>query len=355
MAKRDYYEVLGVSRGAGEDEIKKAYKKLALKHHPDRNKDKAKAEEKFKEINEAYQVLSDKRKRAQYDSFGHATGAGSPSDFGEGFGGEGRGGGFGDLSGLFGDLFDDVFSGGMGGRRGAGRGQDLILDLAISFEDAAFGCKKEVEIPRTVQCGKCGGKGGNKTVTCDQCGGSGKRDYSQGFFSISQTCRGCGGSGRLITDPCGNCRGAGAVRDVSKVNVSIPAGVDSGTRLRIKGEGQASASGGGMNGDLYIRCIVAEHDYFRREGANLFCDARINFIQAIKGDEISIPSLKGKGINFKVPGGTQPGTLLRLREKGIADMSRGGMGDLFVTVKVEIPKKLSAKQKKLIEQIEKEF
>lgn len=352
MAKKDYYEILGVSRGAEEDEIRKAYRKLALKYHPDRNKDnKTEAEKKFKQLNEAYQVLSDRKKREQYDRFGHSGGAGSPFGFEGGFSGAGRG--FGDLGGLFGDLFDDVFSGGAGDRRGAGRGQDVILDLAISFEDAAFGCKREVEIPRTVHCGECGGKGGDKSVSCDQCGGSGKRAYSQGFFSISRTCRGCGGRGKLITDPCPKCRGAGIVKEVNKVNISIPPGVDNGTRLRIKGEGQSH--GGGVSGDLYIRCIVAEHELFGREGADLFCDARISFIRAIKGGEISIPSLNGKDINFKIPSGTQPETVLRLRGKGIKSMNRGETGDLFVKVKVEIPKKLSSKQKKLVEQMADEF
>ncbi len=351
MAKKDYYEILGVSRGCGEDEIRKAYRKLALKYHPDKNKDKTGAGEKFKEINEAYQVLSDKNKRAQYDSFGHATGAGAPFDFEGGFSG---GGGFGDFGGLFGDLFEDVFSGGAGRRGAPGRGQDIILDLAISFEDAAFGCKREVNIPQAIQCGQCGGKGGDKTVVCDQCEGSGKQGYSQGIFSIRQTCRGCGGRGELITEPCRKCRGSGIVNEVNKVSVSIPAGVDNGTRLRIRGEGQAAPNGGGR-GDLYIRCIVAEHEHFKREGADLFCNARINFIQAIKGDEISIPSLNGKEIKFRVPDGTQPGTVLRLKGKGIKNMSEGGTGDLFVTVKVEIPKKLSSKQKKLIEQMSQEF
>lgn len=351
MAKKDYYETLGVSRGAGEEEIKKAYKKLALKYHPDRNKE-SNAEAKFKEINEAYQVLSDKQKRAQYDNFGHAGAAGQSFDFGGGFGG---GEGFSDLGGLFGDLFDDVFSGG-GRRGGPQRGQDLILDLAITFEDAVFGCKKEVEIPRIVRCVKCGGKGGEKTVTCDQCGGSGKQGYSQGFFSVRQTCRGCGGRGELITEPCGDCRGEGILRETGKVKVSIPPGVDNGTRLRIRGEGQAARGKDGINGDLYIRCIVSEHKTFSRQGADLLCGANINFIQAINGDEISIPSLGGKkDITFKIPSGTQPGTVLRLKGKGIANINGRGAGDLFVTVKVDIPKKLSTKQKKILEELEKEF
>lgn len=352
MAKKDYYEILGVQSNAKEDEIRKAYRKLALKYHPDRNKDKTRAEEKFKEINEAYQVLSDKKKRAEYDNFGHVDGGANP--FREGFSGARRGG-FSDFGGLFGDLFDDVFSGGTRGRRKANRGQDIILDLTVSFVDAAFGCKKEITIPRTVQCKVCDGKGGNRTVICGQCGGSGKRSYSQGFFSISQTCRECGGRGDLITDPCKDCQGVGTMTDSSKVNVSIPSGVDNGTRLRIKGEGQAPEGGIGVNGDLYIRCIVAEHDYFKREGADLFCDAQINFIQAIKGDKISIPSLGGKSINFKVPSGTQPGTVLRLRGKGIKNMSGNSAGDLFVKIKVEIPRKLSSKQKKMIEQVSEEF
>ncbi|QMU56226.1 MAG: molecular chaperone DnaJ [Candidatus Mycalebacterium zealandia] len=352
MAKTDYYETLGVSRGANDDEIKKAYRKLAQKYHPDRNKDKKKAEEKFKEINEAYQVLSDENKRSQYDNFGHAGAGGQGFDFGRGFGG--GAGGFEDLGGLFGDLFDDVFSGGAG-RRGPAKGQDLILDLGISFEDAVFGCKKEVVIPRTVKCTDCGGKGGDKTVTCDQCGGSGNQTYRQGPFQMRQTCRGCQGRGELITEPCKKCRGNGVVTEKSKVNVSIPPGVDSGTRLRIRGEGQAADNGKGENGDLYIRCIVAEHETFRREGADLIREVQINFIQAIKGDEISIPSLSGDKINFKVPGGTQSGTVMRLKGKGIANMNGRGTGDLFVNVKVEIPKKLSGKQKKLIDELEKEF
>lgn len=344
MANKDYYEVLGVSRGAGDEEIKKAYKKLALKYHPDRNKDKE-AENRFKEINEAYQVLSDKQKRAQYDNFG------SSSPFGSGgFGGGAEG--FGDLGGIFGDLFEDVFSGG-GARRERSRGQDLILDLAISFEEAAFGCAKEVEIPRTAQCGDCGGRGGDNAVRCDQCGGSGKTGYSQGFFSIQQTCRGCGGRGKLITEPCKKCRGNGTVKENATVKVTIPGGVDTGTRLRIRGEGQAAP--GGAAGDLYIRCLVSEHDFFTRQGADLLCSLNINFIRAIKGGEMSVKSLEGKEITFKVPPGTQSGTVLRLRGKGISSMNGRGRGNIFVTVKVDIPSKLSSKQKKLIDELEKEF
>ncbi len=349
MSQKDYYEIIGVPRSASEDEIRKAYRKLALKYHPDRNKDKKEAEGKFKEINEAYQVLSDKNKKAQYDRFGHTGGTGFSFDSEEGFH---AGEGFGHLGGIFGDLFDDVFTG--GGRREGARGQDIILDLSITFEEAAFGCKKEVQLPRTVVCKECGGKGGDKSVRCDQCGGSGKQGYSQGFFSIQQTCRGCQGKGELITDPCKQCRGAGVVRERNNVTVSIPQGVDNGTRLRIRGEGQAPQDGRGTNGDLYIRCIVSRHKLFQREGADLLCNTNISFIQAIKGDEISIPSLKGENIRFKIPNGTQPGTVLRLKEKGIKRMN-GGTGDLFVTVKVEIPKKLSSQQKKLVEELAKEF
>ena len=351
MAKKDYYETLGVSRGASDDEIKKAYKKLALKYHPDKNKEEG-AADRFKEINEAYQVLSDKQKRAQYDNFGHAGAGGSP--FGRGGFREGFGEGFGDLGGIFGDLFEDVFSSGAN-RGDRSRGQDLILDLAISFEDAAFGCKKEVEIPRTARCKKCGGRGGDKIIQCDQCRGTGKTGYSQGFFSIQQTCRGCGGRGELITEPCKKCRGEGVVRENAKVTVTIPAGVDSGTRLRIRGEGQTAGGTGGTSGDLYIRCIVAEHHFFTRQGADLLCNLNINFIRAIKGGKVSVRSLAGDDIEFKVPSGTQSGSVMRIKDRGIPNMNGRGAGDLFVTIKVDIPKKLSSKQKKLIDELEKEF
>ena len=334
MAKKDYYETLGVSRGASDDEIKKAYKKLALKYHPDKNKEEG-AADRFKEINEAYQVLSDKQKRAQYDNFGHAGAGGSPFGRG-GFRGDDFGRDFTDMASenLFRhDGFHDFLNDFFGGRK-----PDDKID--ISLEEAAFGCKKDIEILRTVRCDKCSGRGGDKSVPCDQCRGTGKTGYSQGFFSIQQTCRGCGGRGELITEPCKKCRGEGVVRENAKVTITIPAGVDSGT---IK------------SGNIYIECTVAEHHFFTRQGADLLCNLNISFIRAIKGGKVSVRSLAGDDIEFKVPSGTQSGSVMRIKGRGIPNMNDRSVGDLFVTIKVDIPKKLSSKQKQLIDELEKEF
>ena len=338
--KRDYYEVLGVSRAAGDEEIKKAYRKLALKFHPDKNPDdRHAAEERFKELVEAYQVLCDPERRGLYDRFGHAAfesgGPGAGFDFNAGF------------EDIIGDLFGDFFGGGRGRSR---RGQDLRYDLEITFEEAAFGCEKAIVIPRLGACDTCGGSGakpGTRPQSCPQCRGSGQLRFQQGFFSIAKTCGHCNGSGRVIATPCASCGGVGASRRQHRLNVRIPPGVETGSRLRLRGEGEAGA--GGASGDLFVVLRVQDHPFFVRDGADVVCDVPVSFAEAALGTEIDVPTLQGT-TKLKVPAGTQSGQLFKLKGKGVPDLNGYGRGDEIVRVLVETPRKLTAEQRSLLEE-----
>ena len=349
VSKADYYEVLGVSRDASDQELKSAYRKQAMKYHPDRNPGDHAAEEKFKEASEAYQVLSDADKRAAYDRYGHAgVNGGGPGGFGGGFSGAV------DLGDIFGDLFGEVFS--MGGQQSRGsrqrRGDDLRFDLEISFEDALFGAETEVKIRRMQTCETCYGTGsasGRGPSTCPQCQGRGQIRYQQGFFSVARTCSACGGSGQIVTDPCGICRGETRVHKESKLKVKVPPGVEEGTRIRYSGEGDAGRNGGPA-GDLYIVLSIGKHDFFEREGYDLHCVVPISFPQAALGAEIEIPAPDGP-VMVKVPEGTQSGKELRVRGKGVPHLNERGRGDLIVRVIVQTPKKLSRQQRELVEQL----
>jgi len=344
LAKRDYYEVLGVHKKASEAELKRAYRRLAMEHHPDRNPDNPEASEKFKEATEAYEVLSDPQKRASYDQFGHA-----------GVEGMGGFGGFGarDFSDIFGDIFGDFFGGGAAGygRARASRGADLRYNMSISFEESAFGKETTIKIPKAEQCPTCFGSGskpGTSPTTCRQCGGTGQTRFQQGFFSISKTCGACRGEGTVITDPCPECRGRKYVEREKTLSVKIPPGVESGSRLRLSGEGEPGAYGG-PPGDLYIVINVKEHPIFSRDGDDVWCEVPISFVTAALGGEIEVPTLVDK-TRLKIPSGTQTGKVFRLKSKGIASLKGYGMGDEMVRVVVETPTKLSARQKDLLKE-----
>jgi molecular chaperone DnaJ len=343
-SKRDFYEVLGVSRDASQEDVKKAYRKLALKFHPDRNPGDKQAEEKFKEASAAYQILGDPDRRAQYDRFGHAA-----FEQQGGFGGFDFSAGFEDL---FGDIFGDFFGGSRGRGRGrARRGDDLRYDLEITFEEAAFGCEKKLSIPRSKSCEACDGKGtktGTAPKTCPSCRGAGQIRFQQGFFSIAKTCSQCGGAGSIIADPCPTCAGAGRVRVTQQLSVKIPAGVDTGSRLKLRGEGEAGTVGG-PSGDLYVVISVREHPIFSRQGKDVICEVPVSFTQLALGAEIEVPTLAEKA-KLKIPPGTQTGTVFRLREQGISDLQGYGRGDQLVRVHIEVPKKLTARQRELLEE-----
>ena len=353
MSKRDYYEVLGVSKTATQDELKKAYRKLARKYHPDLNKDNEEAAEKFKECNEAYSVLSDDQKRAQYDQFGHAAFENGGMGGGGGFGGAGGFGGFGG-SGME-DIFD-MFFGGQGGRGGSRaktgpqRGADLRFDLEITFEEAAFGLEKEINLYRDETCDHCHGEGaepGSKVESCPECNGTGYVRFTQntmfGQMVNERPCSRCKGEGKIISEPCKECRGKGTVKRNKKLKVKIPAGVDNGSRLRVSGEGEAGAKGG-PNGDLYVYLYVKPHKFFERDGTTVLCEVPINIVQATLGADIKVPTLDGQ-VTMKVPEGTQPGKVLRLKGNGIPSLRGGSRGDQLVRIKVVVPTKLSDKQK----------
>ena len=359
--KRDYYEVLGVEKGASEAEIKKAFKKMARKYHPDLNRDNQKeAEVKFKELNEAYEVLSDAQKKAQYDQFGHAAFDGSA--------GGGAGGGFGGFGGFggggegFGDIFDMFFGGqGRGGSRRPGpeRGSDLRYDLEISFEEAAFGKEAELSIPRTEECKSCHGTGaaaGTQPEECPQCHGAGQVQYAQntpfGRMVNSRSCERCGGTGKIIKSPCKDCGGKGTKRLHRKINVKIPAGVDNGSRIRVSGGGEAGLRGGGP-GDLYVYIFVKAHKLFERDGADVLCEVPISFVQAALGDKVEVPTLDGK-VEITIPAGIQSGKILRLKGKGIPFLRGQGRGDQHVKIKVLTPQKLSSRQKELLQEFAEE-
>jgi molecular chaperone DnaJ len=341
--KRDYYEVLGVAREASADAIKKAYRKLALKYHPDRNPGDKAAEEHFKEASEAYQVLSDPERRGRYDRFGHAA-----FDPGSGFGGFDFTSNFEDL---FGDIFGDFFGGGRRSRNRPRRGEDLRYDLDIGFEEAVFGAEKTIQVPRLAPCSGCKGsgtKGGVPRETCNACRGTGQVRFQQGLFSIARTCGHCGGEGTVVRDPCPACGGRGMVQTTETLSVRIPAGVDSGSRLKLRGRGEAG-NNGGTPGDLYVVLAVREHPLFLRDGRDILCEMPISFTQAALGAEIDVPTLHGKK-RMKIHSGTQTGTALRLRGEGVPDLNGYGRGDQIVRVVVEVPKKLTARQRELLEE-----
>jgi molecular chaperone DnaJ len=353
VSKADYYEVLGVSRDASDAELKSAYRKQALKYHPDRNPGDHVAEEKFKEASEAYQVLSDGDKRAAYDRYGHA-GVGGPAaggPFGGGFSGSV------DIGDIFGDLFGEMFGvGGAGrgnGRSRVQRGDDLRVDLTIQFEHAIFGHETEVKIRRLETCGTCNGSGsasGRGPVMCQQCQGRGQIRYQQGFFSVARTCTGCGGTGTVVADPCATCRGESRVSREMKLGVKVPPGVEDGTRIRYSGEGD-SGRGGGPKGDLYVVLSIRAHDVFEREGNDLKCVVPVSFPQAALGAEIEMDGIDGP-VSLKIPEGTQSGKVLRVRGRGVPILNSKGTGDLLVTVVVQVPKKLTKVQRELMRQLE---
>lgn len=346
--KKDYYDILGVSKDASQKEIKKAYRKLAKKHHPDMNDGDSKSSEKFKEISEAYEILSDPDKRKRYDQYGHSGINEDDFNFDDfargGFGG-------------FEDIFDMFFGGGMGGmnrrRNAPQRGRDLQYKLNISFEDAAFGTKQKITIPRTEECPVCDGKGAESSSdvkTCSKCNGKGQIRVTQqtpfGQFAQTRTCDKCGGSGEIVQNPCSNCHGTGKVKRRRKLTINIPAGVNTGSKLRMSNEGEAGEKGA-PSGDLYILINVEDHDLFDRKGDDIYCEVPINFVQATLGDEIQVPTLDGK-VKFKIPKGTQPGTTFRLKNKGVNHLNRSGRGDQYIKTKVVIPENLNEKQKELL-------
>lgn len=354
--KRDYYEVLGVEKGASEDEIKKAYRKLAKANHPDLHPGDKECEERFKEINEAYEVLSDPDKRAKYDQFGHA--AFDPSAGGPGGAGFGGFGGFGDIfGGGFGDIFGDIFGGGFGGgqtqRSGPRRGENLRVRLNITFEEAAFGCEKEINVGRVEQCPDCKGTGcapGTTPEVCTQCHGTGTVTQAQrtpfGMMQSQTVCPKCRGRGQIIHQPCPDCRGAGAVRKRRTIQVNIPAGIDNGQTISLRGQGH-SGKNGGPAGDLLITVMVRPHEIFRRDGTAVFCEAPITFTQAVLGGTLEIPTIDGK-VKYDIPEGTQTGTVFRLRGKGIPVLNGRGRGDQYVTVNIETPRNLNREQKEAL-------
>jgi molecular chaperone DnaJ len=343
--KRDYYEVLGVQKNVSGQELKSAFRKVALQYHPDRNPGNKDAEDKFKEASEAYEVLSDPERRARYDRFGHAGvgGAAGGDPFGGGFQGV-------NINDIFGEIFGDIF-GGRGGRgRVSNRGADLRFNLEISFEEAAFGCRPKVPIPRPKKCDTCSGSGsksGSAPKACGTCGGSGELRFTQGFFAVSRPCTDCGGTGAVVPDPCGKCRGSGKVPSEEVIEVNIPAGVDNGTRVRLGGLGEPGDRGG-PPGDLYVTVIVREHSLFQREDYDVFCEVPISFTQAALGAKIDVPTLDGK-VKMTIPEGTQSGKVFRLKGKGIPHLHSGQRGDQHVRVVVETPTGLTQKQRELLE------
>ncbi len=344
VSKADYYEVLGVSRDASDQELKSAYRKQALKNHPDRNPGDKAAEERFKEASEAYQVLSDADKRAAYDRYGHA------GLNGQGFGGSPFAGGV-DIGDIFGDLFGEMFSMGGNSQRTSRqqRGDDLRFDMTINFEDAFFGTETEVKIRRLETCPTCKGRGsasGRGPTVCSQCQGRGQLRYQQGFFSVARTCGACGGTGSVIGDPCTTCRGEGRATSEIKLTVKVPPGVEDGTRIRYGGEGDAGR-GGGPKGDLYVVLAVRPHDFFERQGYDLHCVIPISFPQAALGAEFEMPGIDGP-VNLKIPEGTQSGRELRIRGRGVPYLNEKGHGDLVVKVVVQIPRKLNRGQRELV-------
>ncbi len=345
MSKRDYYEVLGVDRDANDAAIKKAFKRLAMKHHPDRNQDNPEAIEQFKEAREAYDILSDAQKRAAYDQYGHAGVDASA-------GGAGFGGGGANFSDIFGDVFGDIFGGG-GGRSRSFRGSDLRYNMELGLEDAVAGTTVQIKIPTLVGCKTCDGSGakkGSSPVTCSTCGGTGQVRIQQGFFSVQQACPHCHGQGKTITDPCGDCHGQGRIEERKTLSVKVPPGVDNGDRIRLSGEGEAGENGG-PPGDLYVQIHVMPHPIFERDGGNLLCQVPISVATAALGGELEVPTLNGR-VKLKIPAETQTGRMFRLKSKGVKPVRGGITGDLICKVVIETPVKLTAKQKELLREFE---
>lgn len=345
MSKRDYYEVLGVDKGASERDIKKAYKRLAMKYHPDRNDGDKAQEERFKEAQEAYEILTDSQKRAAYDQYGHA---GVDPNRG---GGHGQGADFGDI---FGDVFGDIFGGGRGGRQQRARqGSDLRYNLELSLEEAVRGKSVEIRVPTLVACEPCDGSGakkGSKPTTCPTCHGNGQVQMRQGFFAVQQTCPTCSGKGKIIGDPCKSCHGQGRTEKTKTLSVKVPPGVDTGDRIRLTGEGEAGEAGA-PPGDLYVQVHVKEHGIFVRDGNNLYCEVPLSFTRAALGGDIEVPTLDGK-VKLKITAETQTGRMFRLRGKGVKSVRSGSVGDLMCKVVIETPVNLNAKQKELLDELE---
>jgi molecular chaperone DnaJ len=360
MAKRDYYETLGVARGASADEIKKAYRGKAKELHPDRNADNPNAEAQFKEVNEAYDVLKDADKKAAYDRFGHAAFDGGMAG-GARAGGYGGAGGQGDFASAFSDVFEDLFGDFMGGQRPGGtrrsratRGSDLRYNLRISLEDAYSGLQKQITVPTAVACGSCNGtgsEGGSEPVTCPTCSGMGKVRAQQGFFTVERTCPTCSGVGQIVKNPCSTCGGAGRTQKDRALSVNIPAGVETGTRIRLSGEGEAGLRGG-PSGDLYIFIEIADHALFQRDGNDLYCRVPVSMTRAALGGEVEVPTIDGGRSRVKVPEGSQSGRQMRLRGKGMPALRGTGMGDMYIELAVETPVKLNAEQKDLLRKFE---
>lgn len=349
MSKRDLYEILGVSKGADEKEIKKAYRRLAMKYHPDRNPDDKEASAKFQELSEAYEILSDSQKRQAYDQFGHA-GVDGQSGFG------GAGAGAGSFSDIFGDVFGDIFGGGGGGGRGRSsvqRGSDLKYNLELTLEEAVRGIEKTIRVPTLVNCETCDGSGakkGTSPTTCSTCGGSGQVRMQQGFFAVQQTCPTCSGAGKIIKDPCSSCYGRGVKEETKTLNVKVPPGVDTGDRIRLSGEGEAGRNGGPA-GDLYVEIHVRKHAIFERDGANLYCEVPISISEAALGGDMEVPTLDGR-VKLKIPAETQTGKLFRLRGKGVKPVRGHSVGDLMCRVVVETPVNLTSRQKELLAELQ---
>jgi molecular chaperone DnaJ len=354
MAKADFYELLGVSKGADEKELKSAFRKLAMKYHPDKNPDDAESEQKFKEINEAYEMLKDPQKRAAYDQYGHAAFEQGGPGGGAGFGGGGAGG--------FHDIFEDIFGDMMGGggqrqRRSSGgreRGADLRYNMEISLEEAFEGKTAQIRVPTSVSCDTCSGSGakpGSSPTTCSTCGGIGRVRAAQGFFSVERTCPTCHGNGQMISDPCTKCSGQGRVSEEKSLSVNIPAGIEDGTRIRVAGEGEAGQRGG-PTGDLYIFLSVRPHEFFQREGADLYCMVPISMTKAALGGKFEVTTLDGSKSRVTVPEGTQSGKELRMRSKGMPVMRSSQKGDLYIRIAVETPQHLSRRQKELLEEFQ---
>jgi molecular chaperone DnaJ len=350
MSKRDFYEVLGVSKGTDDKEIKKAYRRMAMKFHPDRNPDDKESEAKFKEVNEAYEVLSDSQKKQAYDQFGHAGVDGQ-----SGFGGGGAGAGAGNFSDIFGDVFGDIFGGSGGGRGHSSvqRGSDLKYNMELTLEEAVRGVEKNIRVPSLSNCNTCDGSGakkGTSPISCTTCGGSGQVRMQQGFFAVQQTCPACSGAGKIIKDPCNSCYGRGVKEETKTLNVKVPPGVDTGDRIRLSGEGEAGRNGG-PSGDLYVEVHVKRHDIFERDGANLYCEVPISIAEASLGGEMEVPTLEGR-VKLKIPAETQTGKLFRLRGKGVKPVRGHSVGDLMCRVVVETPVNLTSRQKEILKELQ---